>query len=212
MRPSQRPNNVAYYQRNRAMEIARVRVRQAGTVEMLRDLRRVPCADCGGKFEPHQMDFDHRDPSTKSFNVMTGRAMLMSTRRLMDEVAKCDIVCANCHRVKTRLQHVARLAATPDRAGSRYIENARRRWRGQAALLNELRNVPCADCGARLEPCAMDFDHRDPATKEYRVTAMIGRAGTARILAEAAKCDIVCANCHRARTYDRRERQILERE
>jgi hypothetical protein len=33
---------------------------------------------------------------------------------------------------------------------------------------------------------------------------MIGRAGTARILEEVAKCDIVCANCHRRRTFDRR--------
>jgi hypothetical protein len=50
----------------------------------------------------------------------------------------------------------------------------------------------------------MDFDHRDPDTKRYTVTRMIGRAGTETILAEVAKCDIVCANCHRLRTFDRR--------
>lgn len=49
----------------------------------------------------------------------------------------------------------------------------------------------------------MDFDHRDPGSKRYTVTRMIGRAGTARILAEVAKCDIVCANCHRRRTHVR---------
>src|SRR4029450_4031065 len=46
-RPSQRPANVAYYRRNREFEITRVRVRQAGTVEMLRDLRRAPGPDGG---------------------------------------------------------------------------------------------------------------------------------------------------------------------
>jgi hypothetical protein len=51
---------------------------------------------------------------------------------------------------------------------------------------------------------AEDFDPRDPTAKAHTVTRMIGRAGTARILEEAAKCDIVCANCHRVRTYDRR--------
>jgi hypothetical protein len=51
----------------------------------------------------------------------------------------------------------------------------------------------------------MDFDHRDAATKFKAVTRLVGRVGTERLLAEAAKCDIVCASCHRARTYGRRE-------
>jgi hypothetical protein len=50
----------------------------------------------------------------------------------------------------------------------------------------------------------MDFDHRDPSEKLSGVTRMIGRSGTPRILAEVAKCDIVCANCHRTRTFTRR--------
>ena len=80
-RRSQRPYNVEYYWRNRGLELHRVRVRQTGMVELLRDIRRVPCADCAGRFDPHQMDFDHRDPATKSFNVMSGRAMLMPPAR-----------------------------------------------------------------------------------------------------------------------------------
>jgi rRNA-processing protein FCF1 len=55
----------------------------------------------------------------------------------------------------------------------------------------------------------MDFDHRDPTTKRIAVTRMIGRAGTARILEEVAKCDIVCANCHRLRTVLRRSGQSV---
>ena len=35
---------------------------------------------------------------------------------------------------------------------------------------------------------------------------MVGRSGIPRILAKAAKCDIVRANCHRLRTHLRRER------
>jgi L-lysine 2,3-aminomutase len=84
-------------------------------------------------------------------------------------------------------------------------------WRRQAALLDDLRNVPCGDCGGRFPPCSMDFDHLDPAKKHSRVPALIGRAGDDRILAEVAKCDIVCANCHRARTVTRRD-ALRERE
>lgn len=201
---NQRPYNVEYYRRNRDLELQRVRVRQAGMVELLRDLRRVPCADCGLRFQPHQMDFDHRDPSTKSFNVMTGRAMLMSTSKVLAEVAKCDIVCVNCHRIRTRDAERGRVR----RATRGPAQLAKlRKWRDQAAILAELRAVPCADCGVRFEPCAMDFDHRDPTTKRYTVTRMVGRASTEAILVEVAKCDIVCANCHRMRTWQRAERE-----
>ena len=93
--------NVSYYWRNREAELFRVKVRQYGTTEMLREWRDVPCFDCGGRFEPYQMDFDHRDPSTKLFNLTAGRAMLMSTEKLRAEAAKCDVVCANCHRRRT---------------------------------------------------------------------------------------------------------------
>jgi hypothetical protein len=100
VRRSQRTANVAYYRRNRELEIARVRVRQQRTVAMLRELRDRPCMDCGGRFAPHQMDFDHRNGTTKRFRVTSGGAMLRPTRVLLDEVAKCDVVCANCHRIR----------------------------------------------------------------------------------------------------------------
>jgi hypothetical protein len=65
----------------------------------------------------------------------------------------------------------------------------------------------------------MQFDHRDPKTKTYLVSQMIGHASTARILAEVAKCDIVCANCHRQRSFVQRTMtatagvaQLVERE
>jgi len=205
VRRSQRPYNVEYYRRNRDLELQRVRIRQAGMVELLRDLRRVPCVDCGGTFKPFQMDFDHRDPATKSFNVMTGRAMLMSTAKVLAEVAKCDIVCVNCHRLRTRDAARSRSRPPPSTAPSQLVKQ--RMWQEHAALLHDLRSVPCADCGSRFDVCAMDFDHRDPGAKRYTVTRMVGKADTQAILEEVAKCDIVCANCHRLRTWQRAERE-----
>lgn len=198
----QRPYNVSYYGRHRDQEIARVTRRQRATLEFLRKLRRRPCVDCGGVFSPWVMDFDHRDPTKKSFNVMSGRAMLMSRSRLMAEIDKCDIVCANCHAARTYRWLLARDTATPGRSGR--LEEKRRYWRAHAKLLEQLRDVPCADCGRRFPFYVMQFDHRDASDKKYTVTRMIGRAGRAKIMEEAAKCDIVCANCHRERTYRRR--------
>jgi hypothetical protein len=200
----QRPTNVAYYAANREAEIARVRRRQEATTAFLRELRNVPCHDCGGRFAPHQMDFDHRDPREKAFTLCSGRAALKNREQTRAEAAKCDVVCANCHRLRSRARHRKWLASrTP--AVSPRIDDQRIRWRHRADLLDQLRSVPCVDCGGRFAQCSMDFDHRDPATKVRAVTRMIF-GSIDRMLAEAAKCDIVCANCHRLRTFQRRER------
>lgn len=201
-RSSQRCANAAYYARNRSLEIFRVTVRQHGGVEFLRELRTRPCTDCGGLFAPHQMDFDHREGTTKRFRLTEGGAQLRPRSVVVAEAAKCDVVCADCHRIRTQRRHAARptvLVGT-----SRRLEQKREVWRSQARLLDQLRDRPCTDCGDRFPPCAMDFDHRQPGSKRYTVTRMIGRAGIARILAEVEKCDIVCANCHRLRTFRRR--------
>ena len=199
----QRAANASYYARNRAAEITRVRARQDANLAVLRELRRVPCADCGRNLEPLQMDFDHRDPAEKSFRLTSPTALGSSRNRLLSEVAKCDIVCAVCHRIRTRV-HQERLRKRRTFGTSKGLEHRRRRWTLHAQVLDDLRRVPCADCGGRFPPCAMDFDHREGSDKRIGVTRMVGRAGIKAILAEAAKCDIVCANCHRARTYRRR--------
>ena len=204
-RRNQRPNNVAYYAANREAEIWRVRRRQEATTAFLRELRDVPCHDCGGRFAPHQMDFDHRDPREKSFNLCSGRAALKNRDQILAEAAKCDVVCVNCHRLRSRTRHRAWLASRTPSVSAR-TERQRAHWRHSADLLDQLRSVPCSDCGGVFPQCAMDFDHRDPATKVRHVTRMI-MGSIERMLAEVAKCDIVCANCHRLRTFNRRSEQ-----
>ena len=184
------------------MEISRVRIRHQGTTELLRELRAIQCADCRKSFAPHQMDFDHRPGTVKLFRLTSGASMLRPTAALRDEAAKCDVVCANCHRIRTWQRQ--RASGMPTNGSSRYIDRKREHWRLQARMLERIRATPCMDCGLRFPPCAMDFDHRDPGSKRAAVSRMIGRAGTARILDEVAACDIVCANCHRLRTFRRR--------
>ena len=67
--------------------------------QQLVELKNVPCFDCGLKFHPAAMDFDHREGEIKSFNL--GRLSNWNKKTLMIEVEKCDIVCANCHRIRT---------------------------------------------------------------------------------------------------------------
>ena len=202
----QRRYNAAYYAAHREKELERVRSRQRETVEFLRSLRCVPCADCRGQFPPYVMDFDHRGDAPKDFWILQ-RAGAVSRERLMNELAKCDIVCANCHRART---HARALESRRMRieAGRLPTWESRLR-REQTALLQELRDVPCADCQQRFPFFAMEFDHRDPKEKAFELSRMLGRLTTTELLLEANKCDIVCANCHRKRTYECRLAGVL---
>ena len=209
----QRPYNVAYYARNRAREIERVVTRQRATVEWLRDLRRVPCPDCGGTFPPHVMDFDHRDPKAKLFSLAADNVYLKNRALLEAEVAKCDIVCANCHRIRTAaqyaggmLEHLWKPSPTQNATARQLKQRANylRRRRTQMDVLNRIRGLPCANCRGSFAACSMEFDHRDAPRKIGVLSRMAGRVSIALLLEEIAKCDIVCANCHRDRSFHQR--------
>ncbi len=56
--------------------------------------------DCGVYYPPFVMDFDHRDP-TKKVSKISNLMRLGSRQKLEAELAKCDLVCSNCHRIRT---------------------------------------------------------------------------------------------------------------
>ena len=43
------------------------------------------------------LDYHHRDPSTKKFAIQDSRGRSIKT--IAVEMAKCDVLCANCHRI-----------------------------------------------------------------------------------------------------------------
>jgi hypothetical protein len=90
-----------YYTRNKTSYIERIRNRRARLRIELDALKAAPCADCGKRYPPYVMDFDHRDPTKKAFSIAHSDDVTTSMRRLLSEIAKCDLVCANCHRERT---------------------------------------------------------------------------------------------------------------
>ena len=76
------------------------------------------------------------------------------------------------------------------------------RYLRKADKLRALKAGACTDCGLRYPPYVMDFDHRPGEEKLFTIGTGVTRSDAA-ILAEIAKCDLVCANCHRVRTYQR---------
>jgi len=65
------------------------------------DIKSNPCRDCGRTFPVVCMDFDHRDGSVKLYNVGSMVAHHYNRGLIEEEIAKCDLVCANCHRIRT---------------------------------------------------------------------------------------------------------------
>lgn len=64
----------------------------------------------------------------------------------------------------------------------------------------------CVDCGYRKHPEALDFDHLPGTEKLHHIGRMPNRLASYELIdAEIAKCEVVCANCHRVRTATRRE-------
>ena len=54
------------------------------------------CCICG-ELRPACLDLHHRDSSTKLFELSLARDM--SFEKIDDELRKCDVLCANCHRI-----------------------------------------------------------------------------------------------------------------
>lgn len=79
------------------------------------------------------------------------------------------------------------------------------------AYVAKLKTQPCVDCKQSFHPAAMDFDHVR-GTKKYRIAWMLNKPCLLEeIKKEIAKCELVCACCHRVRTYERSQQQRLDR-
>jgi hypothetical protein len=60
-----------------------------------------PCTDCGKHYRFWRMQFDHLPQFEKLFNISHYKTYTNSLSVVQDEVAKCEIVCANCHADRT---------------------------------------------------------------------------------------------------------------
>lgn len=144
-------------------------------------LRGGRCEACGYDAVHAALEFHHRDPETKVFSLANFHG---SWVRLLLEAAKCDLLCANCH----RLRH-----AREERTDYR-VTQLRRETRARAI---ERMGGACVGCGRDAPPLLFEFHHRKAQEKDFG----IGEDGVVRpwdtIVAELAKCVMLCANCHR---------------
>ena|ERR1700677_3651617 len=89
----------AAYEKYKPRVIARQRERRRETKRWFKEevLANAKCIKCG---ESHIgcLDLHHRDPKEKEFGLGYIAQKNITRKRILKEVTKCDILCANCHR------------------------------------------------------------------------------------------------------------------
>jgi hypothetical protein len=153
------------------------------------------CCDCG-EISPLVLEFDHIK-GKKEFSIADLVSNGGPIERLLEEVSKCEIVCANCHWLRESMRKNS-WRCNPDS----YIKNIGYMM-VQCKLtyiLSILKSARCLDCD-NADYRIFEFDH----VRGERVAGVfaLARRNDDRwedLESEIIKCDIVCRNCHTIRT------------
>lgn len=70
-------------------------------------------------------------------------------------------------------------------------------------------DTPCADCGENYPYYVMQFDHVI-GTKFIKINRMVYTSSFHAVMEEIAKCEVVCANCHHSRTFNRQQKRLAQ--
>lgn len=103
--------NHDHYETNKSYYRDRNALRRRQLAELVQLVKSQPCVDCGQKYPYYVMDLDHRGDETKVLDVSRLVARRVTVVRLEAEIAKCDVVCSNCHRERTHQRE--QVAITP---------------------------------------------------------------------------------------------------
>lgn len=93
-----RSARLKHYYKNKVSLLAQSKARRDALQAEIDIIKSRPCLDCGLQYPPYVMDFDHVR-GKKSFQI--GQSKCRSRDKVLAEIAKCDVVCSNCHRLRT---------------------------------------------------------------------------------------------------------------
>ena len=158
------------------------------------------CVDCGYS-DTRAIDPDHVDSDTKDGHVSRLVQLCASANRIRAELEKCVPRCARCHRRVTQKQRPSAWR-TAERIPPSWVRRLSHQDRNDRLKLER----GCDDCGWAQWARGLDWDHVRGVKIGSVATLIANGRPWDEVEAETAKCDLVCANCHRIRTADRRSR------
>ena len=171
---------------------ARWRRREIARTYVLELLASAACADCGLR-DPVVFEFDHLTSKREGVAQLVTHGY--SLRVIIEEIEKCEIVCANCHRHRTAESNGWLRGG---REAPTYCENRPLRRRNLEFIREYLATRACVDCGEG-HVVVLEFDHIGP--KRATVAKLAWQEHSlASLKREIAECQVRCANCHRRRT------------
>lgn len=113
--------------------------------------------------------------------------------------------CRPCDNKKSRERYLANADSHKQKVLDRNKINKQK-------LKKEIRelksNTPCMDCGIKYPWYVMDFDHVS-GEKVDNISTLVGRLSTVKLRIELKKCELVCSNCHRERTFSRTQSPMV---
>lgn len=168
------------YLKNKETIKERVQTRRKANKDFITEFKsHNPCVQCG-EHDNRCLDFHHIDPKEKTIKICDA-AHFWGRTRLITEMAKCIILCSNCH----RKLHKHDLQTTT----SRKIVVTNRHF-----LHNLKANSCCKSCDEK-DLCCLEFHHTK--NKSFNISDAIWRFGLSKLKSEINKCIILCSNCHR---------------
>jgi hypothetical protein len=197
------------------------REKYRNTTELLNGIKNSPCMDCGNRFPPECMDFDH----VKGSKIDCVGSLKLNPGKMLQEISKTELVCACCHRIRTKNRRPTDASLGVALSDSKlqdfddddknkawfreyYIRNrdhllrlSRVRRTANKVFIDESKALPCTDCGKTFPPVCMDFDHVR-GEKLNDISQMTSNR-IDLIREEIDKTEVVCACCHRTRTSKR---------
>ena len=110
-----RPRSRAHYRANKGYYRKRNQKRTAAITAFVRQykINNPTCTDCQLDHPWWRLDFDHLEGFKKDGEVSRARSLKWSNERILREIAKCELVCANCHRDRTHTRRIGQESNLP---------------------------------------------------------------------------------------------------
>jgi len=75
--------------------------RRKKILDFIAKQKKKPCQDCKVSYPCYVMDFHHRPTEEKTMCIARTAHNGWSKKKILKEIAKCDLICSNCHRERT---------------------------------------------------------------------------------------------------------------